>query len=113
MMALAAANTILATSIMLGIVVGFFALTIFLQIWLCKKSTGLGLILPVISLLECLMLLFNLAAVVGALRTAALLMLLSGIPAGIYWGIWFRYYKKNKIRTRKDDLKRMNIEDLE
>ena len=47
------------------------------------------------------------------MRVIILLMLLFGIPAGVYWGIWFRYYQKRKQSPKLDDLKRMNIEDLE
>ena len=92
---------------------GFFALTILLQVWLCKKSNALGLILPIISMLQFFVLLLNMAAIAGAMRVIILLMLLFGIPAGVYWGIWYRYYKKRKQSPRLDDLKRMNIEDLE
>ena len=92
---------------------GFFALTIALQVWLCKKSNALGLILPIISMLQFLVLLLNMAAIAGTMRVIALLMFLFGIPAGVYCGIWYRYYKRRKQAPRLDDLKRMNIEDLE
>ena len=112
-MKLTAITTVFMLVIIVAFVLGFFALTIALQVWLCKKSNVLGLILPIISILQFLMLLLNMVAIVGAMWTAILLMLLFGIPAGVYWGIWYRYYKISKQRVRQDDLKRMSIEDLE
>ena len=104
---------ILGTVLLLAIGLGFFALTVALQVWLCKKSNALGLILPIISMLQFFVLLLNMAAIAGTMDVIILLMLLFGIPAGVYWGIWFRYYQRRKQSPKLDDLKRMNIEDLE
>ena len=91
------------------------ALLVALQVWLCRKSLRLGLILPglslAISLLITLIIVFNM---VGAgprnLIVLALVLLVCNIPTVVYGGIWLHY--KGRKETL-DDLKRMRIEDLE
>ena len=115
------------------------ALLVVLQVWLCKKSKKLGLILPILSLAVSLLLVLSLGVSQrvggGAMRVtdgdgnvvqeeyreaepitpediAALagVFLVSNIPTVVFGGIWL-YYKNR--RDFKDDLKRMRIEDLE
>lgn len=91
------------------------ALLVILQIWLCKKSTKLGLILPIISLVLSLpTTIFVAFNMVGAgpknIIVIAVTFLASNILTIIFGGIWLHY------KGRKDtlnDLKRMQIEDLE
>ena len=91
------------------------ALLVILQVWLCKKSTKLGLILPIISLVLSLpMTIFVAFNMVGArnknIIVIAVTFLASNILTIIFGGIWLHY------KGRKDtlnDLKRMQIEDLE
>ena len=91
------------------------ALLVILQIWLCKKNTKLGLILPIISLVLSLpTTIFVAFNMVGAgpqnIIVIAVTFLASNILTIIFGGIWLHY------KGRKDtlnDLKRMQIEDLE
>lgn len=115
------------------------ALLVVLQVWLCRKSRKLGLILPVLSLVVSLLLVLSLGVFQriggGAMRVTdeygnvvqeeyieakpitpgdigalAGMFLVSNIPTVVFGGIWL-YYKNR--RDFKDDLKRMKIEDLE
>ena len=143
-----------------GIVIGVFglvfylfilllpvALLVALQVWLCRKSTRLGLILPGISLALSLLLTLSLAAfgaVHGGIVTgganyvgpngqevpaqtgaeervevefhprtlivAGVVFLVSNIPTAVFGGIWLHYKGR---RDTLEDLKRMQIEDLD
>ena len=126
------------------------ALLIALQVFLCRKSLKLGLILPALSLAVSLLLCLSVGAftmvttgnVVGggsllvtdesgtviqeetivpqdvsrpeitpaAIATVAGVFLVGNIPTVILRGIWL-YYKNR--REWKEDLKKMNIQDLE
>lgn len=123
------------------------ALLVALQVWLCRKSTRLGLILPGISLALSLLLTLSLAgfgAVRGGIVTgganyvgpngqevpaqtgaeervevefhprtlivAGVVFLVSNIPTAVFGGIWLHYKGR---RDTLEDLKRMQIEDLE
>lgn len=115
------------------------ALLVALQVWLCRKGKRLGLILPGISLVLSLMLVFSIAAfgrigggnlqvtdengniiqeeIVPAPALKAkevvaigLVFLVSNIPTVVFGGIWLHYKGR---RDTYEDLKRMRIEDLE
>ncbi len=115
------------------------ALLVVLQVWLCKKSKKLGLILPVLSFLMSLLLVLSMGTVQtigggsvqitdehgtviqeeyrhhteltpGAIGAIAAVFLVSNIPTVVFGGIWLHY--KNR-RDFQDDLKKMKIEDLE
>ncbi len=116
------------------------ALLVALQVWLCRKSLKLGLILPGLSLLLSLLMVFSLGTfqtmttggsrlimedgtyeevpvqegytdlTPGAVGALAGLFLVGNIPTVVFGGIWLHY--KNR-RDFQDDLKRMRIEDLE
>ena len=115
------------------------ALLVALQVWLCKKSVRLGLILPGISLVLSMVLVFSMAAFGriggGALRVTdengniiqeetikappikaeevvavGLVFLVSNIPTVVFGGVWLHYKGR---KDTLDDLKRMRIEDLE
>ena len=115
------------------------ALLVLLQVWLCKKSVRLGLILPGISLVLSMVLVFSMAAFGriggGALRVTdengnviqeetikappikagevvavGLVFLVSNIPTVVFGGVWLHYKGR---KDTLDDLKRMRIEDLE
>lgn len=115
------------------------ALLVALQVWLCKKGKRLGLILPGISLVLSLMLVFSIAAfgrigggnlqvtdengniiqeeIVPAPPLKAkevvaigLVFLVGNIPTVVFGGIWLHYKGR---RDTYEDLKRMRIEDLE
>ncbi|MEA4933934.1 MAG: hypothetical protein VB071_10235 [Lawsonibacter sp.] len=116
------------------------ALLVVLQVWLCRKEKWLGLILPGLSLLLSLLLVFSLAVFTvgstgstridsngqvleeyheqtnhteltpGAMGAIAGLFLVSNIPTVVFGGIWLHY--KNR-RDFQEDLKKMKIEDLE
>lgn len=115
------------------------ALLVVLQVWLCKKSKKLGLILPILSFLMSLLLVLSVGTVQtirggsvqitdehgtviqeehqhhteftpGAMRAIAGMFLVSNIPTVVFGGIWLHY--KNR-RDFQDDLKKMKIEDLE
>lgn len=91
------------------------ALLVVLQVRLCKKSTKLGLILPAVSFVfSLLMTFFVVFNMVGAgpanIVVIAITFLAVNIPTIIFGSIWLHY------KSRKDtlnDLKRMQIEDLE
>ena len=115
------------------------ALLVALQVWLCRKGKRLGLILPGVSLALSLLLVFSIAAfgrigggnlrltdgngnviqeeTVPASRLKAeevvavgLVFLVSNIPTVVFGGIWLHYKGR---RDTLEDLKRMQIEDLE
>lgn len=135
------------TSVMgiVGLIVYLFVimlpigLLVLLQVWLCKKSVRLGLILPGISLVLSMVLVFSMAAFGriggGALRVTdengnviqeetikappikagevvavGLVFLVSNIPTVVFGGVWLHYKGR---KDTLDDLKRMRIEDLE
>ena len=91
------------------------ALLVVLQVWLCKKSPKLGLILPaiflVLSLPITIFIAFNM---VGAgpqnIFVIAATFLASNILTIVFGGIWLHYKGR---RDTMNDLKRMQIEDLE
>lgn len=94
-------------------------LLVVLQVWLCKKSTKLGLILPAVSLVRSLPKILALATLALAhdvcagfqkiLAVAAIFLALN-IRTIILGGIWLHYKGR---RDKLNDLKRMQIEDLE
>lgn len=115
------------------------ALLVVLQVWLCRRSRKLGLILPILTLLLSLMLVLSFTALqrmgggsmvvtdgqgnviqeeytqpepitLGDVGAVAGVFLVSNIPTVVFGGIWL-YYKNR--RDFKDDLKKMKIEDLE
>ena len=91
------------------------ALLVALQVWLCKKSVKLGLILPGISLAVSLLLTALIAInLIGAgprnLIAMAVIFLVANIPTVVFGGIWLHF--KGRQDTM-DDLKRMKIDDLE
>ena len=115
------------------------ALLVVLQVWLCRKSRKLGLILPILSFAVSLLLVLSAGVFQhvggGSIRVTdeygnvvqeeyveadpitpedigALVgvFLVSNIPTVVFGGIWL-YYKNR--RDFKDDLKRLKIEDLE
>ena len=91
------------------------ALLVALQVWLCKKSVKLGLILPGITLAVSLLLTALIAInLIGAgprnLIAMAVIFLVANIPTVVFGGIWLHF--KGRQDTM-DDLKRMKIEDLE
>lgn len=91
------------------------ALLVILQVWMCKKSLNLGLILPGIFLALGLLLtgIFAINAV-GAMFENLLVLggifLVANVPTIIFGGIWL-YFKSR--RDTLDDLQRMQIKDLE
>ena len=117
------------------------ALLVVLQVWLCRKSQGLGLILPVLSLLVSLVLVFSMTAFQTVTRGGAYMVdekgqiieeyqpepvhseLLPGAVgaiAGLFlvsniptvvYGGIWLHYKNR--RDFQDDLRKMRIEDLE
>ena len=108
------------------------ALVVALQVWLCRKGKWLGLILPAITLAMSLMICLSVvgfSTVTGGgaveeyhreeehhqLQPADLAMvggvfLVFNVPTLVLGGIWL-YYKNR--REWKEDLKKMNIQDLE
>lgn len=123
------------------------ALLVALQVWLCRKSVRLGLILPGISLALSLIFVLSIAAFSGAtvgggalrvtdengnvireemipapetehkielaprtLAAAGVIFLVSNIPTAVFGGIWLHCKGR---RDTYEDLKRMQIEDLE
>ena len=116
------------------------ALVVALQVWLCRKGKWLGLILPAITLAMSLMICLSVvgfSAVTGGgsvqvtdgniveeyhreeehhqLQPADLAMvggvfLVFNVPTLVLGGIWL-YYKNR--REWKEDMKKMNIQDLE
>lgn len=118
-----------------------FALLVVLQVWLCRKSARLGLILPVLSLLLSVVLVFSLVFFQRAtgyssltvtdengqvvqqeenfsgvspmgetIAIAVVAFLVTNVPTVVFGGIWLHY--KGREDTR-EDLKRMQIQDLE
>ena len=118
-----------------------FALLVVLQVWLCRKSARLGLILPVLSLLLSVVLVFSLVFFQRAtgyssltvtdengqvvqqeenfsgvspmgetIAIAVVAFLVTNVPTVVFGGIWLHY--KGREGTR-EDLKRMQIQDLE
>ncbi len=118
-----------------------FALLVVLQVWLCRKSARLGLILPVLSLLLSMVLVFSLVFFQRAtgyssltvtdengqvvqqeenfsgvspmgetIAIAVVAFLVTNVPTVVFGGIWLHY--KGREDTR-EDLKRMQIQDLE
>ena len=118
-----------------------FALLVVLQVWLCRKSARLGLILPVLSLLLSVVLVFSLVLFQRAMGYSSLTVtdengqvvqqeenfsgvspmgetiaiavvafLVTNVPTVVFGGIWLHY--KGREDTR-EDLKRMQIQDLE
>ena len=115
------------------------ALLVALQVWLCRKSAKLGLILPGLSLALSLLMVFSIAAfgrpgggtlqltdengtVIQEERIEAppvkaeevvavgLVFLVTNIPTAVFGGIWLHYKGR---RDTLEALKRMRIEDLE
>lgn len=117
------------------------ALVILLQVWLCKKGKWLGLILPGLTLAFSLVLALSIAAFSrletgsirildehgnivqqiepehhhieafpAALLSAAGIFLVFNVPTAVLGGIWLHYRNKSEW---KEDLRRMNIQDLE
>lgn len=114
-------------------------LLVLLQVLLCRKGKGLGLILPGISLTLSLLIVFNIAAFgrarggnlqltdengnviqeeiieassvkAGEVLAVGLVSLAANIPTVVFGGIWLHYKGR---RETVEDLKRMRIEDLE
>lgn len=146
-MAMASVAGIFGLIIYLFVLMLPIALLVALQVWLCRKGTRLGLILPGISLALSLLLTLSLAgfgAVRGGIVTgganyvgpngqevpaqtgaeervevefhprtlivAGVVFLVSNIPTAVFGGIWLHYKGR---RDTLEDLKRMQIEDLE
>lgn len=119
------------------------ALVILLQMWLCKRGKWLGLILPCLTLTFSLILTLGIGAFStltfegGSLTVydehgnivkeiepehhhkeishiellpVAGIFLVSNIPTVVLGGIWLNYRNKSEW---KEDLRRMNIQDLE
>ena len=121
-----------------------FALLVVLQVWLCRKSARLGLILPVLSLLLSVVLVFSLVFFQRAtgyssltvtdengqvvqqevreenfsgvspmgetIAIAVVAFLVTNVPTVVFGGIWLHYKEREDTR---EDLKRMQIQDLE
>ena len=114
-------------------------LLVLLQVLLCRKGKGLGLILPGISLTLSLLIVFNIAAFgragggnlqltdengnviqeeiieassvkAGEVLAVGLVSLAANIPTVVFGGIWLHYKGR---RETVEDLRRMRIEDLE
>ena len=130
---------IFALMFYLAIMLVPIALLVALQVWLCRKSLRLGLILPGLSLLFSLAMLLSVGVFshvgtsvvsydehgtvveehheeshpgVGA-ETFALMgvnFLINNIPTVVLGGIWLHY--KNR-RDFQSELNKMNIQDLE
>ena len=96
------------------------ALVVALQVWLCRKGKWLGLILPAITLAMSLMICLSVvgfSAVTGGGSVQVtdghgniVVFLVFNVPTLVLGGIWL-YYKNR--REWKEDLKKMNIQDLE
>jgi len=101
-----------------GLIIYLFVpiiLLVALQVWLCRKSTKLGVILPCIFLALSLVLTFLIAFnMIGIgprnLIVLTLIFLITNIPTAVFGGIWLHY--KGRQDTL-NDLKKMRIEDLE
>lgn len=138
-MAMASVMGIVGLVVYLFVIMLPIGLLVLLQVWLCKKSVRLGLILPGISLVLSMVLVFSMAAFGriggGALRVTdengnviqeetikappikagevvavGLVFLVSNIPTVVFGGVWLHYKGR---KDTLDDLKRMRIEDLE
>ncbi|AFM00669.1 hypothetical protein Desde_2327 [Desulfitobacterium dehalogenans ATCC 51507] len=89
---------------------------IFLQIFLAKKrSKWLGLIPPMITLLNSLLMVLGIAVYDGMTGGASVMLiastfLTSNIPTIVLLGIYFGCREKMKIRSQLD---KMNIQDLD
>ncbi len=103
-------------TIMLFLILALLVGGIFLQIFLSKKkSRWFGLILPVITFLYSLLMIFNIAVFDGMtggeiFMILASTFLISNIPTIVLLGIYFGCREKMKIRSQLD---KMNIQDLE
>lgn len=90
------------------------ALLVALQVWLCKRSLMLGLILPcgsfLFSLLPTALIALNVGIGPRNLLVLGLLFLVFNIPTVIFCCVWLHYRDRQSM---EDDLKRMQIEDLE
>ena len=114
-MAIASIGGIIGLILFLFFILVPIGLLVAVQVWLCRKGKKLGLILPgtslAISLLLTLLIVFNM---VGAgprnLIAIALVFLITNIPTVVFGGIWLHYKGRRDVL---DDLKRMQIEDLE
>ena len=138
-MAMASVMGIVGLIVYLFVIMLPIGLLVLLQVWLCKKSVRLGLILPGISLVLSMVLVFSMAAFGriggGALRVTdengnviqeetikappikagevvavGLVFLVSNIPTVVFGGVWLHYKGR---KDTLDDLKRMRLEDLE
>ncbi len=103
-------------TIMLFIVIALLVGGVFLQIFLSKKkSKWLGLILPTITFLYSMLMVFSIAVFDGmtggeVFMLIASTLLLSNIPTIVLLGIYFGCREKMKIRSQLD---KMNIQDLD
>lgn len=100
------------TTIILFILFALLAGTVFLQIFLSKReSKWFGLILPIITFIYSLLMIFNVAVMAGGevfwAITAAFLF--SNIPTLVLLAIYFGCREKKKKRSLLD---KMNIQDL-
>ena len=142
-MAMASVAGIFGLIIYLFVLMFPIALLVALQVWLCRKNVKLGLILPGISLALSLLLTLSLAGfgaltIGGGTLTvrdeitgeiiqqenfesdvqinpaafvgAGVFFLVSNIPTAVFGGIWLHYKGR---RDTLEDLRRMQIEDLE
>lgn len=114
-MAMASVVGIFGLIIYLFVLMLPITLLVALQVWLCRKITKLGLILPCISLALSLVLTLLIAFnMIGAgprnLIVLTLIFLITNIPTAVFGGIWLHY--KGRQDTL-NDLKKMRIEDLE
>lgn len=138
-MAMASVMGIVGLVVYLFVIMLPIGLLVLLQVWLCKKSVRLGLILPGISLVLSMVLVFSMAAFgrigggglrvtdengnviqeetikappikAGEVVAVGLVFLVSNIPTVVFGGVWLHYKGR---KDTLDDLKRMRIEDLE
>lgn len=90
------------------------ALLVILQVWLCKRSLKLGLILPcgsfVITLFPTVFIALNMEVRPKNLLALGFFFLVYIIPTIIFGCVWLHYRGRQSIA---DDLRRMQIEDLE
>lgn len=103
-------------TIVLFLVLALLVGAIFLQIFLSKKkSKWFGLILPTITFLYSLLMIFNIA-IFEEMKGGEIFMLIastfliSNIPTIVFLGIYFGSREKMKLRSQID---KMNIQDLE
>lgn len=103
-------------TIMMFLVLALLVGGIFLQIFLSKKkSKWFGLILPIITFLYSLLMIFNIAVFDGMTGGEIFILfastfLISNIPTIVLLGIYFGCREKMKIRSQLD---KMNIQDLD